>query len=67
METMPEDGRKVLVTGGAGFIGSHVADAHLERGDRVWIVDDLSSGRMDTCRREPSSTGWTSRTPECAT
>jgi len=47
METMPEDGRKVLVTGGAGFIGSHVADAHLERGDRVWIVDDLSSGRMD--------------------
>lgn len=37
--------RKVLVTGGAGFIGSHVADACLERGDRVWIVDDLSSGR----------------------
>ena len=37
--------RNVLVTGGAGFIGSHVADAFLERGDRVWIVDDLSSGR----------------------
>ena len=37
--------RKVLVTGGAGFIGSHVADAFLARGDRVWIVDDLSSGR----------------------
>ena len=37
--------RKVLVTGGAGFIGSHVADAFLDRGDRVWIVDDLSSGR----------------------
>jgi UDP-glucose 4-epimerase len=35
----------VLVTGGAGFIGSHVADAFIERGDRVWIVDDLSSGR----------------------
>lgn len=47
MEMMPEDGRKVLVTGGAGFIGSHVADAHLERGDRVWIVDDLSSGRLE--------------------
>ena len=37
--------RRVLVTGGAGFIGSHVADAFLERGDEVWIVDDLSSGR----------------------
>jgi len=37
--------RNVLVTGGAGFIGSHVADAHLSRGDRVWLVDDLSSGK----------------------
>ena len=44
---MPNESRKVLVTGGAGFIGSHVADAHLGRGDRVWIVDDLSSGRME--------------------
>ncbi len=39
--------RRVLVTGGAGFIGSHVADAYLERGDRVWILDDLSSGRRE--------------------
>jgi UDP-glucose 4-epimerase len=38
-------GRKVLVTGGAGFIGSHVAEAHVAEGDRVWVVDDLSSGR----------------------
>ena len=38
-------GKNVLVTGGAGFIGSHVADAYLARGDRVWVVDDLSSGR----------------------
>ncbi len=35
---------RVLVTGGAGFIGSHVADAFLERGDEVLIVDDLSTG-----------------------
>lgn len=32
------------MTGGAGFIGSHVADAYLANGDDVWIVDDLSSG-----------------------
>lgn len=37
--------RKVLVTGGAGFIGSHVAEACLARGDSVWIVDNLSSGK----------------------
>lgn len=38
--------RKVLVTGGAGFIASHVAEAYLAAGDEVWIVDDLSSGRL---------------------
>src|SRR5215472_16654761 len=35
----------VLVTGGAGFIGSHLTDALLDRGDEVMVVDDLSSGR----------------------
>ncbi|HUE95478.1 MAG TPA: NAD-dependent epimerase/dehydratase family protein [Longimicrobiaceae bacterium] len=38
---------KVLVTGGAGFIGSHVADAHVARGDEVVVLDNLSSGRRE--------------------
>jgi len=38
---------RVLVTGGAGFIGSHLAEAHLAAGDEVYIVDDLSTGSMD--------------------
>ena len=37
--------RLTLVTGGAGFIGSHLVDHLIERGDRVLVVDDLSTGR----------------------
>lgn len=38
---------RVLITGGAGFIGSHLAEAHLEKGDEVYIIDDLSTGSLD--------------------
>src|SRR6202050_888098 len=41
------DRKKVLVTGGASFIGSHLVDALLERGARVHVVDDLTSGRLE--------------------
>jgi len=38
---------RVLITGGAGFIGSHLTDAYLERGDEVFCIDDLSTGSID--------------------
>jgi UDP-glucose 4-epimerase len=47
---------KVLVTGGAGFIGSHLVSALCARGDSVRILDDLSSGRRENLD-PPSSRG----------
>ena len=44
---------RYLVTGGAGFIGSHVVDALAARGDAVRVVDDLSSGRRGNLAGQP--------------
>ena len=41
------EGRRVLITGGASFIGSHLAELLLEAGARIAIADDLSSGSLD--------------------
>jgi UDP-glucose 4-epimerase len=38
---------KALITGGAGFVGSHLAEALVERGDEVHVVDNLSTGSID--------------------
>jgi UDP-glucose 4-epimerase len=41
---------RVLITGGAGFIGSHLAEAYVQRGDEVFILDDLSTGSLENLR-----------------
>lgn len=38
---------RVLITGGAGFIGSHLSDAYIKRGDEVYVIDDLSTGSIE--------------------
>jgi UDP-glucose 4-epimerase len=38
---------RVLITGGAGFIGSHLSDAYVARGDEVFCIDDLSTGSIE--------------------
>jgi UDP-glucose 4-epimerase len=49
---------RFLITGGAGFIGSHLADELLERGDQVHVLDDLSTGSMDNMRHLKGKPGF---------
>ena len=46
---------RVLITGGAGFIGSHLSDAYLERGDEVFVIDDLSTGSIENIQHLKSN------------
>jgi len=45
---------RVLITGGAGFIGSHIVDAHIEKGDDVLIIDNLSTGFEENINKKAS-------------
>ncbi len=42
--------KKVLITGGAGFVGSHLADRLLARGDNILVIDNYSTGRRDNLK-----------------
>ncbi len=49
---------RVFITGGAGFIGSHLAERLLARGDRVLVLDDLSTGTMDNIQHLVGQPGF---------
>lgn len=51
--------RPILITGGAGFIGSHLTDALLARGYRVRVLDNLSTGKRDNLP-------WTTNGSSCS-
>lgn len=47
---------KILITGGAGFIGSHIVDAFVQRGDEVFILDNLSTGQRENISHHEQNT-----------
>ena len=49
---------RVLITGGAGFVGSHLAEALLERGDEVSVLDNLSTGSIDNIAHLKTAPGF---------
>ena len=59
-------GKRALVTGGAGFIGSHVSELFLDRGWNVEILDDLSTGKRDNIPPGATLHELDIRTPDAA-
>ena len=42
---------RILITGGAGFIGSNLSEAYLKQGDEVYLIDNLSTGSLENIKR----------------
>jgi UDP-glucose 4-epimerase len=57
---------RVVITGGAGFIGSHIADAYVAAGHEVIVIDDLSSGHRENVPRGARFENLDIRSPEAA-
>ena len=49
---------KILITGGAGFIGSHLAERFLKEGHSVAVIDDLSTGSIDNIAHLKGTPGF---------
>ena len=49
---------RVLITGGAGFIGSNLAKYHVQKGDDVIVVDNLSTGRIENIKALQQQPGF---------
>lgn len=56
---------KILITGGAGFIGSHLAEVLIDRGDEVIVLDDLSTGSMSNIQHLSPHPSFTLRVGSC--
>jgi UDP-glucose 4-epimerase len=52
---------KILITGGAGFIGSHLTEMYLDRGDEVYVIDDLSTGSLENIKHLQEDEGFKER------
>jgi UDP-glucose 4-epimerase len=65
-DSAPFEPRAVVVTGGAGFIGSHLAEGFLARGCRVLVIDDLSTGRPENVPAGAELHQLDVRSPEAA-
>jgi UDP-glucose 4-epimerase len=48
-------GANILVTGGAGFIGSHLVDALMRENCRIWVIDNLVNGKLENLNQHKNN------------